>query len=842
MTLPGKRWRLPLVWQASWRHARQHPWQSWLSVAGIALGVMMVVAVDLANSSAGRAFDLSIATVSGTITHQISGGAAGVPDTVFTGLRTELGLRRSAPTLKAGVRMGDEELTLLGLDLFSEATLARQRPGLDSSGAAPLSANWSVLLRGDAAVLQATTADRLGLTVGEKFTVASARGSRTLTLAATLPDQGISGNDDVLFTDIATAQSVLGRRGTLDSIDLVLNDAEAERVRQWLPSTLALVDAGSRTASLRQMTSAFHTNLLAMSLLALLVAALLIYNTVSLSVLQRQQAFGVLRSLGVTGGELLLMVLVEVAVLATVAGFIGVALGGALGQLLLKLVTRTIDDLYFSLTVTRFLVDPWALIKGWAWGVLVSLVAGAFPALQAARSRPVTLQQSMHSTNSWRQLLLMAGAGAFAVAVGYVLLAWQQGGLVIGFVALTFIVFGACFTVPLLLNVVLTLVLRLGGSRLRLPLRLALRNLQQALQRPALAVAALAVAVSVTVGVGVMTGSFRDTVVVWLEQSLRGDVLVSRQDGSGIGVTVIDELRQTGGVASVELQYRMLAESSVGAISVMAEDSAIEAHLYMKQIAADDLLRANNGEGVLVSEPLAWQAGLAIGDTLELYTRDGRRSFSVLGIFHDYTTTGGLVALSQPLFAQLWPGSEPVRVMLGAGGDVDAGALSSALRQQLTDHDARYNVVANADIRRITLTIFDRTFAITHVLRLLAILVAFVGILSALLTLQLQRLREYALLRATGMTGSETALVIVGQTLFLGLLAGLLALPLGLVMADVLIDVINQRSFGWSMMHTLPPAVLMQAVLLAVCAALLAGWYPMKRVAAVLPAVGMQQP
>lgn len=841
MTSPGKRWRLPLLWLSSWRHARQHPWQSWLSVAGIALGVMMVVAVDLANSSAGRAFDLSIATVSGTITHQISGGDAGVPDAIFTGLRTELGLRRSAPTLTAGVRVADTQLTLLGLDLFSEATLARQRPGLDSSGAAPLTGSWTALLQADAAVLQAATAARLGLAIGEQFTLASVRGSRLLTLAATLPEQGVSGNDDVVFTDIATAQAVLGRRGTLDSIDLVLTDADAERVRQWLPVNLALVEAESRTASLRQMTSAFHTNLLAMSLLALLVAALLIYNTVSLSVLQRQQAFGVLRSLGVTGGELLVLVLVEVALLAAVAGTVGVVLGSALGQLLVKLVTRTIDDLYFSLTVTRFLFDPWALVKGWSWGMGVSLIAGALPAWQAAQSRPVTLQQAMHTTHSLRQLLLMAAAGVLAVGAGYMLLAWQQGGLVMGFIALTFIVFGACFTVPLVLFAILTLLLRLAGKHLRLPLRLGLRNLQQALQRPALAVAALAVAVSVTVGVGVMTGSFRDTVVVWLEQSLRGDVLVGRQDGGALAPQLIDELRRQNGVAAVELQYRVLVESSVGAISVMAEDSALETHLYIKQIAAADLVGANNGEGVLVSEPLAWQAGLTIGDTLELYTRDGRRNVSVLGIFHDYTTTGGLVALSQPLFMQLWPGSEPVRAMLETADEVDAAQLATTLRQQLTNQSERHTVVANADIRRITLTIFDRTFAITHVLRLLAILVAFVGILSALLTLQLQRLREYALLRATGMTGSETALVIAGQTLFLGLLAGLLALPLGLVMADVLIDVINQRSFGWSMQHTLPPSVLIQAVLLAVGAALLAGWYPMKRVAAVLPAAGMQQ-
>lgn len=837
MSLPGRARQLPLLWQAAWRHAWQHPWQSWLSIAGIALGVMMVVAVDLANSSARRAFDLSVDTISGRITHQISGGAAGVPDAVFTGIRTELGLRRSAPTLTAAVNVQGSALTLLGLDVFSEATLERQRPGLGTGSALPLAGDWRALLQSDAAVLQATTAARLGLAVGDQFTATTARGARTLTLAATLPGQG-SGNDDVLLTDIATAQTLLGRRGTLDTIDLVLTDTEAQRLRTWLSTTLALVAADSRTASLRQMTTAFHTNLLAMSLLALLVAGLLIYNTVSLSVLQRQPTLGVLRSLGVTGNELLVLVLGEVLLLAVVAGLAGVLLGSVLGQLLVKLVTRTIDDLYFSLTVTRFLFDPLALLKGWLWGIVVSLAAGALPAWQAAQSLPITLQQQTAGVTSLRQSVLLALVGLLVVLAGTLLLDWRAGGLVSGFVALTLIVFGACFLVPLLLIAVLTGLLAAFGRWLQLPLRLALRNLQQAVNRPALAVAALAVAVSVTVGVGVMTGSFRDTVVVWLEQSLRGDVLVGRQDGGAVAGNVIDELRQFG---NVELQYRLLAESSAGPVTAVAEDSALADHLYLASITPDDLARAEAGSGVLVSEPLAFQGGLAVGDVLTLYTASGQRELPVLGVFHDYTTTGGLVAMTPALFTQLWPGSEPVRAMLAVPAGNDASAVTASLRQQLATQPERYNVVANADIRRITLTIFDRTFAITHVLRLLAVLVAFVGVLSALLTLQLQRLREYALLRAMGMTGRETAIVIVMQTLLLGLLAGLAALPLGLVMADVLIDVINRRSFGWTMLHTLSPSVLVQAVLLAIAAAVIAGLYPMRRVAAVLPAAGMQQ-
>jgi putative ABC transport system permease protein len=140
----------------------------------------------------------------------------------------------------------------------------------------------------------------------------------------------------------------------------------------------------------------------------------------------------------------------------------------------------------------------------------------------------------------------------------------------------------------------------------------------------------------------------------------------------------------------------------------------------------------------------------------------------------------------------------------------------------------------------VTLAIFDRTFAITHVLRILALVVAFVGVFSAMLALQLQRLRDYAILRAGGMTLGEVARLIVLQTLVMGTLAGLLALPLGLLMSDVLIDVINMRSFGWSMLHSMPPSVLVEAVLLAVVAAVLAGLYPARRVAAVHPAEALR--
>jgi putative ABC transport system permease protein len=199
-----------------------------------------------------------------------------------------------------------------------------------------------------------------------------------------------------------------------------------------------------------------------------------------------------------------------------------------------------------------------------------------------------------------------------------------------------------------------------------------------------------------------------------------------------------------------------------------------------------------------------------------------------------------MVALAEPLLLREWPALEPARLTLQLSANANTGELTATLRRATAQYPGSYGIAANADIRRITLTIFDRTFAITHVLRLLAIVVAFVGVLSALIALQLERMREYAMLRATGMTVREVAAMIAAQTLAMGLLAGVFALPLGLMMSDILIDVINRRSFGWSMQHTFPPGVLFEALLLALAAALVAGLYPMRRVAQVRPAEALR--
>jgi len=366
-------------------------------------------------------------------------------------------------------------------------------------------------------------------------------------------------------------------------------------------------------------------------------------------------------------------------------------------------------------------------------------------------------------------------------------------------------------------------------------LRLALRAIQSGLDRTALAVAALTVAVSVTVGVGLMVSSLRDTVLLWLDQTLPGDVQVTQVEAeNGISAAVRALVAQQDDVVEVLDSWLVATESNLGSLRVQSAAGPLESWLFMKEGGLQD------DDSVLISEPLASLHQLGVGDSLQLLTAAGTRTLRISGVFYDYNTGTPFVAVSSGQLQAFWPDAVARRLTLTLREGADAEALAAELRAALRGDSDPTLVMANSTLHAVTLAIFDRTFAITHVLRILALVVAFVGVFSAMLALQLQRLRDYAILRAGGMTLGEVARLIMLQTLVMGTLAGLLALPLGLLMSDVLIDVINMRSFGWSMLHSLPPSVLGEAVVLAIVAALLAGLYPARRVADVHPAEALR--
>jgi putative ABC transport system permease protein len=248
------------------------------------------------------------------------------------------------------------------------------------------------------------------------------------------------------------------------------------------------------------------------------------------------------------------------------------------------------------------------------------------------------------------------------------------------------------------------------------------------------------------------------------------------------------------------------------------------------------------GRAVLISEPLSRHRRLGVGDHLDLRTARGLRRFRIAGVYTDYASDQGLVMMNRPVYAALWndPGLSGFSLTLDPGADPDA--VLAALRRSLAQADApAVSIEPNRALKAGAMAVFDRTFRVTGVLRLLAGLVAFIGVLAALLALQLERARELGVLRANGLTPGQVWKLVTAQTGLLGLAAGLLSLPVGLTLAAVMIYVINRRSFGWTIQMEVPPQVLGEAVLLALAAALLAGLYPAWKMARTSPALALRE-
>lgn len=828
-----------LLTLSSLRFLSRHRWQSWLTVIGVMLGVAMVVGVDLANSSARRAFSLSLESIAGATTHQIIGGPLGIPESIYTRLRTDLAIRTSLPLVSGQVTIDGEPFLLLGVDPISEAQNGRHTTGFQYQG---LSTAFS---SDDTVMLSERAAARLNLSLNDVFELQ--RGNRKLSVkvAAIFPSDNPAATDGLLFTDIAVAQRLLNRFGRLDRIDLILDEESRIRLKSWLPQGLSLVDSESRNSNLQQMSEAFHINLTAMSLLALLVATLLIYNTVTLSVLQRRKTLGIYRALGVTRAEMFFLVMRESLLLATIASLAGLVLGLLLGQVLVQLVTRTVNDLYFNLHVTAFIIDPVSLAKGFAVGIGMSLAACSLPAWEASRNLPINVMQRSVLERGWQRKLPIIAIGAFILlAIGFLIISPTHGTLIEGFVALTFIVLGFCLLVPVLVILATRFLLRVLSPWLGSTARIAIRDISAGISRTGMAVAALTVAVSVTVGVGVMVSSFRETVNVWLGQYLSADIYITTADRRGTGLTpaLASRLEGIEGVSSVSSGRMTTVETEYGPIRLLAITPVPgKSSLPLKTALDDAAVRFDRGEGIMISEPLAYHQQIEPGDHINVVTERGTKSFPVLGVYYDFTSSTGMIALHRNTYKQWWSDDGISTLSLYRESNADRAKLLKRVKLAVKSDGEQIRVSSNGEIREVAIAVFDRTFEITRVLRVLAVVVAFVGVLSALMALQLERTREFAILRATGMTPKQVAFMILGQTSLMGVLAGLLSIPLGLLMADILIEVINRRSFGWSMLHQIPPGVILEAMVLAIFAAALAGVYPALKAASISPALALRE-
>lgn len=890
-----------LLLRLSLRYLQRHPAQVLLALVGVAIGVAMLVAVELATQSARQAFTLSSQTLAGSATHQVEGGPAGLDASLLSDLREAAPNVRLAPVLEAPARALDhpgERFTLLGLDpeaerafrptldarsggqirldgrLFGQEGILTLTEGVsscvpqssDPAGAIPTTSAATLCLPpvfppAGTLLMEESTATRLGLGPGQTLRLHLGAVVKTVLLAGTyLPgDPALrSAYGPVLLAHQTSVMAWLDAPGLLTRIEAIVTGPEDEALlRQALPADAHLTTPRARQQSLSQLTVAFETNLRALSFLALIVGLFLIYNTMTFSVVSRRPLLGMLRCLGLTRRELFAQVLLEALALALPGSLLGVGLGVVLGRGLIHLVSQTLNDLYFAVSVTSLELDGRVLGLGFTLGVLATVGTAILPALEATTTAPRLVQRRSTEAERMNRLLPVSTLTGLALLLACLGGLWglSQPGLArtlpleASFLPLLALILGAASLTPLVTVGLMKLLRPLTGALLGTPGRMAPRDVVASLSRTSVAIAALMVSVAVTLGIGLMVESFRLTVEQWLKQSLIADVYISIPGATSIRSEaplpkeLESLLRARPEVARVRTHRRTQLQTEHGPLELIGAELLIEtdraAYTFLDGTPKDAWSRYEKG-GLLITEPLAHRLGLHAGMQLTLPTAAGPTPFPIAGVYRDYASDQGLITLKQEVLMDAWKlqGVTSMALEVRAGQDVEA--LVQTLRA-LPPPELGVEIRSSRTLRESSMQVFDRTFAITEVLQLLAAWVAFVGILSALMSLALERARELAVLRALGLTPAQLWGLILGQTGLMGLTSGLLALPTGVAITWMLIDVVNLRSFGWSMPMSLDLRQVLLAVPAATLAALVAGLYPAWKMSRTSPGLALRE-
>lgn len=840
---------MPILWAASIRHLLRHPAQLVLALVGLSVGVGTIIAVDIATASSGRAFQLSLQAVNGAATHEIVGGPQGVDERLYVDLRTRRGegppasggegvQLALAPVVEGYITIGERTMQLVGIDPLASPELNTNATDVRPAAGDPK--RW--FTQPGAVVMAASTAQQLGLTVNESFDVDVGGKVYRAVLIGTIA-QDKAGYDTLVLTDIAQAQEWMGSGGQLSRIDVrVPEGASAQavvaRLRAGLPAGVRLEQAEGRAHQSLDMTAAFTTNLQAMSMLALLVSTLLIYGAISFAVVQRRRIIGILRALGATRGNVFTIVLTEAAVLGVIGAGLGLLLGVVIGRGLVQLVSQTINDLYFVVAVNETVLPAASVVKALLAGFGTALAGAWLPALEVAGSTPqLGLRRSVleaRAVTLARKLLI--ASGALAAASGIVAMTSGRS-LLAGFVALFLLLLSAATLTPAVLRVLARAAARVAG-RVSPVARLVFGDIAASLSRTGVAVAALGMALAAMIGVSIMVESFRESLRDWLAHTMRADIYVTAPGpGAGrperkIDPDLLKAMFATPGIVDYGMSRRVTVDLPHGAVPLDAVQLAKGGHANMALTVGDPNVTwpAFERGDIVISEPLAYRTQLNVGDILSVPTGSGPHSFRIAGIYREYGNDRGTVLMSLRVYRQYWhdEGITAVGFYVARGQPVEQ--VMASFRATARGKQSLF-IRSNAQLRELSMSIFERTFVITRVLYWLAAGVAAIGLISALLAWELERSHEIAILRSLGLTPGGAALLIEGQTGFMGLVALLAAIPAGLLTALLLVDVINRRAFGWRIDLHLSGAQFANALLLAMAAAVLAGIYPARRVA-----------
>ena len=812
-----------------------------LTILGIAVGVAVVVAIQLANQSALRAFRESVDAIAGRANFQIVPDAGTLDEKVLLQLQPlwDQGAR-FAPVIdiegviSTGPSTGMTPIRILAVDLLSDLHFRDYKYARIETGAQDEElGQYFALFRPDALILPAPFARERNLRLGSQVELSILGKRQTFVVRGLLESEGpaTAFNGSIAVCDIATAQRAFGLEGKLSRVDLMLPDESAAE-RLGLPPGVRIERPSRRNERVEKMLRAFRVNLFALAGVALLVGMFLVYNTVLISILRRRKDVGVLKTVGTAPRQIFAAFLAEGLLFGLLGSVLGIVLGHLLATGILRAVGRTINTLYVATRPEEVALTPDVIALGIAVGTILSLLSALQPSLEAARVRPTAMiRPGLQQRIARPRLLAVLAVGCFIAGALISRLPAIGGIAVAGYVAVLFVVAGFSLLAPAIVRATSRLFAPLLERAFGIVGRLAAASLPASLRRTSVASAALSLATGMMVAVTLMVGSFRETVRIWVDQTVSSDLWL--RPSKGLTNAQIALFPNEVGDAAARLPFvedvdrirgtDLVYGDTIVAVGSADFDVAIKRGLPMvtprsAESALESALRQN---GVVVSESFSLKFNKGVGDTVEL----ARRPFRITGIYRDYSNDRGVVVMDRALYKQVFDDDaiNTIVVFLKPGVTID-----QARRLLERDFGPKHNafVVTNGEVKSEVMRIFDQTFMITYALLGVAIVVAVLGIVNTLAALILERSRELALLRITGLSTGELRTMIVLESTLLGVASTAAGLVMGYALSWILIYVINKQSFGWTIDFYTPAGLIAASLAVTLLSSALAGLAP----------------
>lgn len=827
------------------RHFKHEITRVIVTVLGVALGVALVLDIHLTNWSALDSFQNFLNQMTGKSNLVMFKRGELFSDQWFGRLRWTRKYGAMIPVLRENIRLvsdPQETITVLGINLLQSNFI--QRGQIIGPAGQPLSyLNFLMDLTNSHAIFLAQSfVDQHHLIVGHVGSFLVNDQIQKLWIAGSIKSKTMS--QQLAVMDIAAAQYSFHRIGKLSQIQWYIRNSKQysvfkNKLVKYLPKKFLVTRPSTINKESSKLLRDFQTNLFALSLISLLVAAFMIYNSMFLSIVKRVEEIGILRALGVQASQIFKMILVESMMLASLGVLGGFFIAKLLLIFILNIINVAVRNLYeFVNFKTHFWILPhvyWIIGLSWIFTIVSTiptiLMASQIPPAQSIKR----YQAEIQFKNKSPKIFLRLGIVSLLISMILSQLPSIHGLPWFGYSSAFFLLMGGAFLTPKLVESIASFFTK-KWKWLSLHPKMALKNLNATLSRSCVAIASLGIAVALVLSITILINSFQKTVTVWLNQTLQAELYIKPIGMAGgrfeavLSNNFIDRLSKLSCLSGLSRFHQIIYPFHKMPISICDYDmlEAERYHLFsFKQggRSSEIFSKIIQRHQIIISEPLAIRDHLSVGKTIWIHTNLGREKFKIAGIYYDYSNANGTIGMNRKNFIHYFHDTRVNAVGVYLKSRIGINRAEQAIFKLLGPHE-KISIRNNEQLKKHAMKIFNQTFSVTYVMEAIALAVAILGVFTTLTVLVLERKMEIVILKYLGMPFLKIFEIILWEGIWIGIFGVLIGFFMGWALSLILVDVINVQAFGWTLKLMVPWESLGKDIFLILGCTLVASIYP----------------